>query len=93
MSKTLDELLAAMAIEPVDGALDRLEPAVMASINRRDVSTVPSFVWQAAAIVLSIGIGTVVGGTSATAARPRDAMSVFTPEATLAPSSLLGGER
>jgi len=93
MSKTLDELLATIATDPIDARLDRLEPAVMAAIARHDRPTAGAVGWQAAAVVLSLGIGTVVGGTSATAARPSDAMSVFTPEATLAPSNLLGGSR
>jgi len=92
MSKALDELLTTISTRSVDVSLDRLEPAVMAAIARRDRPAV-AVGWQAAAIVLSLGIGTVVGGTSATAARPLDAMSVFTPEATLAPSNLLGGGR
>lgn len=93
MNKALDELLAVIATEPVDISYDRLEWDVMASITRRDRSAVPALGWQAAAIAVSLGIGTIIGGTSATAARPRDAMSVFTPEATLAPSSLLVGDR
>ncbi len=93
MNKTLDELLATISTHPVAVRLDRLEPAVMAAIARHDRPAVGVIGWQAAAVVLSLGIGTVVGGTSATAARPSDALSVFTPEATLAPSNLLGGGR
>ena len=93
MSKTLDELLTTMSTHVCDVPLDRLEPTVMAAIARRDRAGAAAVGWQAAAVVLSLGIGTIVGGASATAARPADAMSVFTPEATLAPSNLLGGGR
>ena len=92
MSKTLDELLATISINAVDVDLDRLEPSVMTAIAHRD-RPAAAVGWQAAAVLLSLGLGTAVGSTSATAARPSDAMSVFTPEATLTPSNLLGGGR
>ena len=93
MRRTLDELLAAMAIEPTGGRLDGLEAGVSFDIAQSERSASPGFGWQAAVIAAALGVGTFVGGAGATAASPRDAMSVFTPDAALAPSNLLGGGR
>lgn len=93
MRRTLDELLAGIAAEPTDRRLDGVEGKVAAGIARSERTASPGFGWQAAAVAASLGIGTVVGGATATAVGPRDAMSVFMPEATLAPSNLLSGGR
>ena len=93
MRRTLDELLASIAAEPTDRRLDDVEWNVLTAIARSNRTASPGFGWQVAAIAVSLGIGTAVGSASATAASPRDAMSVFTPEAMLAPSNLLGGGR
>lgn len=93
MRRTLDELLAAIAATPTDRRLDGVEGNVASALARSERTASPGFGWQAAAVAASLGIGTIVGGATATATGPRDAMSVFTPEATLAPSNLLGGGR
>lgn len=93
MRGTLDELLAAIAAEPTHRRLDHLEANVSTAIARSERVVSPGFGWHAAAIAASLGLGTVVGGAGAAAGSPSDAMSVFTPDAALAPSNLLGAAR
>ena len=90
MNKRLDDLLAKLAVEPVDNRLNGLEANVMLKLDQIRVSAAPPAAWLIAASVISLGIGTFAGGTQVAAAPPADAMAVFSPQAALAPSNLLG---
>jgi len=90
MNDRLDDLLAKLAAEPVGGRLDGLEASVMLRLDQQRVSVGPPAAWLVAASIVSLGIGTFAGGSRVAAAAPADAMAVFSPQAALAPSNLLG---
>lgn len=87
----LDELLAALKEQPVDPRLAGLEPRVWARIDALRYATPLPLSWRAAAAAFSLTLGAAVGGVSASAAVPIDVMAVFSPQAALAPSTLLEG--
>ena len=87
----LDRLLTALSEQPVDPRVAGLEPRVWAQIDMlRHAGLLPVW-WRAAAATLALALGAAVGGVGASAAVPVDVMAAFSPQAALAPSTLLEG--
>lgn len=83
--------LRQLKAQPIDHALDALEPnvwqRVAACTARMPVVMLP---WRAAAVGLSLSLGATFGGAAAGPSEP-DEMAVFSAHAALAPSTILEG--
>lgn len=87
----LDQLLGALREQSVDPRVAGLEPRVWARVDAlRQASPLPLW-WRGGAAALALALGAAVGGVGASAAVPTDVMAVFSPQAALAPSTLLEG--
>jgi hypothetical protein len=90
MRHDLDGLMTGLAQDSADPRLAVLEPMVWSRIGRHAVVQPRAALgWQAAIAGLALGLGAVAGG-AATAA-PQEPMTLFSPAAALAPSTLLAG--
>lgn len=89
MRHDLDTLMTRLARDSEDPRLAALEPLVWARVGgARAPRSGVALRWQAAIAGLALGLGSVMGG-AATAAR--EPMTLFSPVAALAPSTLLAG--
>lgn len=87
MDDRLDALLGSLARAPTF-ALDELEPEVWRRVEAHNAQAIQRRL-SGAAVGVALALGVVAGGTAATE-RPADDASVFSPQAALAPSTLLG---
>ena len=91
MGDRLDEQLHRLAALPVAADLSQLEAQVWRRISDSETAA-PSWRWQAGAAALALSLGLAVSATGAPAAR-RAEIAVFSPDAPLAPSTLLDAGR
>lgn len=87
MQRDLDTLMTRLAQHSNDPRLAALEPLVWARIgDARAPRSGAALRWQAAIAGLALGLGSVVGGAATATPEP---MTLFSPAAALAPSTLL----
>jgi hypothetical protein len=94
MAKDLDDLLGALSVAPVDGALDDLESGVWARVEqarRAQAMAGGGMKMQLAVAVAALAMGAVVGGVSAERRPARSEMVVLSEDAGLAPSVAIEG--
>ncbi len=90
MADQIDATLAALADQPPDRNLSRLEADVWARADRSVVGERAFAVLRWSAVGTALGLGVLAGGMSAAAARQPSEVAAFDVGASLAPSSLLG---
>lgn len=95
MVKDLDSALERLAATPVDRDLRHVEPEVWARVERgrsASVTAAAADLVRVASVTLALVIGVASGTAMAAAGRP-DEMAVFSLNAHLSPSNLLGARR
>ena len=86
----LERALHGLKVEPLDVRLDQLEPMVWARIERGRESAGFFLPVRAAAVLTALVLGVAIGGLGAgKVGAQRQEVAVFSPEPTLAPSTLL----
>lgn len=89
MRHDLDTLMMRLARDSEDLRLAALEPLVWARVERtRAPRSAVALRWQAGIAGLALGLGSVLGGAATATPEP---MTLFSPVAALAPSTLLAG--